>query len=56
MSVKFPRRLWLLGLTDPDQKWEQTEYPRMFDSAAVVLLQLTLPLYWHSENKEYIGG
>jgi hypothetical protein len=43
-------------LTEPLQKYEQTEYPRILDSSAVVLLQLMLPLYWHSENNEYIGG
>ena len=42
--------------TEPDQKYEQTEYPRMFDSAAVVRLHEMLPLYWHSEKREYTGG
>jgi tRNA(His) 5'-end guanylyltransferase len=45
-----------LKLTELDQKYEQNEYPQIFDSAAVVLLQDTFPLYWHSEQSEYTLG
>lgn len=43
-------------VSEPVQKYEQTAYPRMFDSAAVVRLQDIFPLYWHSEKSEYTGG
>jgi hypothetical protein len=42
--------------TEPDQKYEQTEYPKIFDSAAVVRLHDIFPLSWHSEKSEYTDG
>lgn len=42
--------------TEPDQKYEQIEYPRILDSATVVRKHEMLPLYWHSKKREYIGG
>jgi hypothetical protein len=43
-------------LTAPGLKYEQKLHPKILLSAADVALQLTLPSYWHSENRLYTGS